>query len=143
METYKTKKINIEYDKNIKSFKINIEKDTARYFIGYKIKRRIKKPRVNSNNCKKRKLLHNNNNNSIENKKVDKKNDIHADNFDSSKPDFDNIKISSPIQNISTNNEDNHENNSTIKDVVININNRYQKLNKKKKLFLQKLMIKN
>lgn len=29
-----------------------------------------------------------NNNNSIENKKVDKKNNIHVDNFDSSKPDF-------------------------------------------------------
>jgi hypothetical protein len=29
METYRIKKVNIEYDENIKAFKINIEKDTA------------------------------------------------------------------------------------------------------------------
>ena len=102
METYKIKKINIEYDENIKSFKMNIQKGTARYFIDYKIKSRIKKVQANGNNCKKRKL--NNNNNSIENKKVDKKNDIHVDNFDSSKHDSNDIKISSPTQNILTNN---------------------------------------
>ena len=81
------------------TLKINIKKNTARYFIDYKIKRKIKK--------------------------VDTKNDIHADNFDPSKPDFNNIKISSPIQNILTNNKNKHENNSTIKAVVINMNNRY------------------
>ena len=67
METYKIKKTNIEYDENIKSFKTNIEKDTARYFIDYKIKWKIKKSKVNGNNYKKRKL--NIYNNSIENKK--------------------------------------------------------------------------
>ena len=112
-ETYKIKKINIEYGENIKSFKINIEKDTTRYFIDYKIKMRTKKSKVNGKNCKKRKL--NIYNNSIENKEADKKNDIHAENFDSSKPDFNNIKIGSPNQNISTNNGVKHENNSTIK----------------------------
>ena len=66
----------------------------------------------------------------VENKNQIKKNDIHVDNFDSSKHNFNDIKISSPVQNISTNNKDNYENSSTIKYVAIEINNRYQKLYK-------------
>ncbi len=64
MEEHNIKKIIIEYDENIKTFKINIEKDTAIYYVDYKIKRRVKK--VNNYSCKKRKLNNNDNeNNSI------------------------------------------------------------------------------
>ncbi|CAO3648689.1 unnamed protein product, partial [Cunninghamella blakesleeana] len=56
IETYSIEKITIEFDKNIKSFKINLEKNKEKYYLDYKIKRRRKKQKGNTS-IKKRKIL--------------------------------------------------------------------------------------
>ncbi|CAO3657034.1 unnamed protein product [Mucor hiemalis] len=121
MEEHGIKRFTIVYDENIKSFKINLEKDTAMYYIDYMVKRRIKKSNTKNDKCKKRKL--NNSNDDKKSKDINnEKKEASVDDFDSSEHNFDN-KMSSPTQNTSNNNNNvNNIDNSNMKSIKKNIN---------------------
>lgn len=101
MEELNIKQVVINFDDITKSFKINIRKDDQNiYEQEYKIKRRNRKSSsYNGNNNKKRKIDH----------KVD-----NNEHIDSSKHDFNGIKISFPPQYVQNKNKEDNINNDGV-----------------------------
>lgn len=117
MEVHNIKQVFIEYNDDSKSFHFNIIKDDHhKYNYNYKIKRRKVKQKEN-NKVKKRKL---NNENTRE---LNKNNNVDVEYFDSSKHDFNEIKISSPTQNTPTNKCGNTSSKNILQNRNENINN--------------------